>query len=168
LRQDIERNAVREYLVVDAAPVHQFYCLPLQLLDAGLAGGAARGELQVAAALRRLLADPSLPVSVTRTCVPIFYGGALSVNVETSSKLTATDARDILRAAPGVLLRDDAGTLEYPTPIEAVGHDAALVGRIREDESLNVLDIWMAIDNLRKGAAVNAVQIAELLIRDYL
>lgn len=133
-----------------------------------LAGGASRGELQVAAALRRLLADPSLPVSVTRTCVPIFYGGALSVNVETASKLTATDAREILRAAPGVLLRDDAGTLEYPTPIAAVGHDATLVGRIREDESLNVLDIWMAIDNLRKGAAVNAVQIAELLIRDYL
>jgi len=133
-----------------------------------LAGGASRGERQVAAALRRLLADPSLPVSITRTCIPVFYGGALSVNVETAAKLTAAQAREILRTAPGVLLQDDAGSLEYPTPVDAVAQDATLIGRIREDESLNVLDMWIAIDNIRKGAALNAVQIAELLIRDYL
>jgi aspartate-semialdehyde dehydrogenase len=132
-----------------------------------LAGGAARGERQVAAALRRLLADPSLPVSITRACVPVFYGGALSVNVETSAKLTAAQAREILRTAPGILLQDEAGSLQYPTPADAVAQDTTLVGRIREDESLNVLDLWIAIDNIRKGA-VNAVQIAELLIRDYL
>jgi aspartate-semialdehyde dehydrogenase len=133
-----------------------------------LAGGAFRGEGQVAAALRRLLGDNSLPMSITRACVPIFYGGALSVNVETSAKLTAAQAHEILRAAPGILLQDEAGSLEYPTPAKAVAQDATLVGRIREEESLNVLDIWIAIDTVRTGAAVNAVQIAELLIRDYL
>jgi aspartate-semialdehyde dehydrogenase len=133
-----------------------------------LAGGVSRGERQVAAALRRLLGDNSHPVSITRACVPIFYGGALSVSVETSAKLTAAQAREILRAAPGVLLQDDAGSLQYPTPAAAVTQDATLVGRIREEESLNLLDLWIAIDTVRKGAAVNAVQIAELLIRDYL
>jgi aspartate-semialdehyde dehydrogenase len=133
-----------------------------------LAGGAARGERQVAAALRRLLGDHSLPVSITRICVPMFYGGALSVNVETAAKLTAAQAREILRVAPGIVLQDEPGSLQYPTPAEAVAQDATLVGRIREEESLNLLDLWIAIDNIRKGAAVNAVQIAELLIRDYL
>ena len=133
-----------------------------------LAGGAARGEPQVAAALRRLLGDDSLPVSITRTCIPVFYGEALAVNVETAAKLTAAQAREILRAAPGILLQDEPGSLKYPTPAEAVAQDVTLVGRIREEESLNILDVWIAIDNIRKGAAVNAVQIAELLIRDYL
>ncbi len=134
-----------------------------------LAGGATRGELQVVAALRRLLGDSALPVSVTRTCVPVFYGAAVSVNVETAQKLTAAQAHEMLRSAPGILLRDDlSSTVQCPTPAEAVAQDATVVGRIREDESLNVLDLWIAFDNVRKGAAVNAVQIAELLIRDYL
>lgn len=133
-----------------------------------LAGGQARGEAQVVLAVRRLLCDPSLPMSITCTRVPVFYGEALAVNVETSIKLTTGEARDILRAAPGVLLQDELETAAYPTAAEAVGQDATLIGRIREDESLNLLDLWMAIDNLRKGAAVNAVQIAELLIQDHL
>ena len=74
----------------------------------------------------------------------------------------------MLRAAPGVLLQDDAAAAEYPTPADVIDQDATVIGRIREDEAANVLDLWVAIDNLRKGAAVNAVQIAELLIRDYL
>jgi aspartate-semialdehyde dehydrogenase len=133
-----------------------------------LAGGASRGELHVVAGLRRLLADAALPVSVTCTRVPVFYGEALAVNVETSRKLSVAEARDILRAAPGVLLQDELETAAYPTAADAVGQDATLIGRIRDDESLNVLDLWIVIDNLRKGAAVNAVQIAEALIRDYL
>lgn len=132
-----------------------------------LAGGWARGESQVAVALRRLLSEPSLPVSITSMRVPVFYGETLALNVETSTKLTASEARDILLAAPGVLLQDTVETSEYPTAAEAVGQDATIIGRIREDESRNVLDLWMAIDNLRKGAAVNAVQIAEVLVREY-
>ena len=133
-----------------------------------LAGGTSRGEAQVAAAVRRLLEDSALPVSITRAYVPVFYGAALSVSVETVQKLTATEARAALRNAPGILLQDDAATAQYPTCVEAVGQDAALVGRIREDEGLNVIDLWIGLDNVRKGAAVNAVQIAELLIRNYL
>jgi aspartate-semialdehyde dehydrogenase len=133
-----------------------------------LAGGAARDEQQTAAALRRLLELPDLAVSVTRVWVPLFYGEALSVNVETVEHLTAPQAQDLLRAAPGVLLQDDAATQLYPTAADAVGQDATLVGRVRDHETLNVLDLWLVIDNIRKGAAVNAVQIAELLIRDYL
>lgn len=133
-----------------------------------LAGGISRGELQVAAALRRLLGDSALPVSVTRALVPVFYGAALSVNIETAQKLTASEARETLRSAPGILLQDDAGSAQYPTSAEAVGQDAALVGRIREDDALNVLDLWIGFDNVCKGAAVNAVQIAELLVRSYL
>lgn len=133
-----------------------------------LSGGASRDERQTVNAVRRLLHAPDLTASVTRVRVPIFYGTVLSVNIETREKLTAAEAREILRSAPAVLLLDDVAAQLYPTPADAVGQDATCVGRIREDESANVLDIWIAIDNLRKGSAVNAVQIAELLIRDYL
>jgi len=133
-----------------------------------LAGGRSRNEVHIVTSVRRLLADPVLPLSVTCTRVPLFYGEALAVNVETARKLSAAEAREILRAAPGVWLHDEPGAGVYPTAAEAVGQDATLIGRVREDEGLNVLDLWVAIDNLRKGAAVNAVQIAEVLVRDYL
>lgn len=133
-----------------------------------LAGGCSRAEVHIVAELRRLLADPALAVSVTCTRVPVFFGEAIAVNVETARKLGVAEARDILRAAPGVLLQDDLEAGSYPTAADAVGQDATLVGRVREDESLNVLDLWLAMDNLRKGSAVNAVQIAEALIREYL
>jgi aspartate-semialdehyde dehydrogenase len=133
-----------------------------------LAGGATRGEQQTAAALRRLLHLPDLAVSVTRVWVPLFFGTALAANVETAVPLTAAAARDLLRVAPGVLLQDDVEARVYPTPASAVGQDATQVGRLRDDPAANVLDLWLALDNTRKGAAVNAVQIAELLIRDHL
>lgn len=133
-----------------------------------LAGGTSSHEQQTITALRRLLDAPDLAVSVTRVRVPLFYGTGLAVNVETEVHLTAAQAREGLRTAPGVLLQDEIAAGEYPTPAEVVGQDATVVGRIREDETRNVLDLWLAIDNLRKGSAVNAVQIAELLIRDYL
>jgi aspartate-semialdehyde dehydrogenase len=133
-----------------------------------LAGGRTSHERQTITALRRLLDAPDLPVSVTRVRVPLFFGSGLAVNVETEARLTATSARDLVRVAPGVLLQDDAAAGAYPTPVDAVEQDATVAGRIREDETMNVLDLWLAIDNLRKGSAVNAVQIAELLIRDYL
>ncbi len=133
-----------------------------------LAGGTARGELQVTAALRRLLGDVALPMSITRAQVPIFYGSALAVSIETARKIASGEAREILRNAPGILLCDEIEKQSYPMPADAVAQDATLVGRVRADEALNVIDIWIAIDNVRKGAAVNAVQIAELLIRDHI
>jgi aspartate-semialdehyde dehydrogenase len=91
------------------------------------------------------------------------------VNVETERKLTPYEARQILAAAPGVKVVDDPGKFQYPMPLQAAGQDLTLVGRIREDFSIeNGLNLWVVADNLRKGAATNAVQIAEILIRDYL
>jgi len=137
-------------------------------MSAFLAGGAAHEEQQTTAALRRLLAVPDLGVSITRVRTPLFYGIGVSLNVQTARPLSAVQARDILRQAPGILLLDDGTAGEYPTPADAVGQDAVSVGRVRESDTGNVLDLWIAMDNVRKGAAVNAVQIAEILIRDYL
>lgn len=134
-----------------------------------VAGGASRGETQTASALRRLLDAPHLVVGVTRVQVPMFYGSALAVNIETETRLEAAEARAILRAARGVVLAEEvAEDVPYATAADSVGEDAVFVGRIREDPVAPVLDFWGSLDNTRKGAAVNAVQIAELLVRDHL
>lgn len=134
-----------------------------------LAGGATRNELQVVAQIRRLLDRPDLPIAATSVRVPLFYGLSQSVNVETEQPLSADEARDLLRGAPGVLLLDDPSTNEFPTAMDAVGSDATLVGRIRDDDSIeHGLNLWISADNLRTGAALNAIAIAEILARDYL
>ncbi len=133
-----------------------------------LEGGASHDEQQTVQALRRVLDLPELEISVTRVRAPLFYGAAISVNVEMLDPLTAGEAHDVLRAAPGILLQEDVTTASYPTPMDAVGQDAICIGRVRADEVANVLDLWVVFDNVRKGGATNAVQIAELLIRDYL
>ncbi len=118
---------------------------------------------------RKILSDPSIRMTATAVRVPVFCGHSESVNVETERKLTVEEVKDILRQSPGVLLCDDPQADVYPMAIDTVGQDATLVGRIREDDSVpNGLNLWIVADNLRKGAALNAVQIAELLIRDYL
>lgn len=133
-----------------------------------LAGGFSQGEEQTRAQLLRILDLPDLRLSVTRVCVPLFFGEGIALSVTTREKMAAAEARDSLRAAPGILLSDDAAPDTYPTPRDSVGQDSTCVGRIREHEMENRLDLWIALDNIRKGAAVNAVQIAELLTRDYL
>jgi aspartate-semialdehyde dehydrogenase len=102
--------------------------------------------------------------------VPVFYGHSEAVNVETERKLTPAEARTLLAQAPGVRVHDDPGRNTYPMPLDAAGEDAVFVGRIREDETIaNGLNMWIVADNIRKGAALNAVQIAEeLLARDLL
>ena len=97
--------------------------------------------------------------------VPVFVGHSESINIETERKLTAAEAREILSAAPGVRVVDDPSGGVYPTPLDCVGVDDTFVGRIREDESVaNGLALWVVSDNLRKGAATNAIQIAEYLV----
>jgi aspartate-semialdehyde dehydrogenase len=101
--------------------------------------------------------------------VPVFCSHSESVNVETEKKLTAAEAKALLRQAPGVIVSDEPENNVYPLAVDATGKDATYVGRIREDNSVpNGLNLWVVADNLRKGAALNAVQIAEILIRDYL
>ena len=98
--------------------------------------------------------------------MPVFYGHAESVNIETEKKLTARECRALLSQAPGVRVIDNPHELLYPMPIMCAGQDDTLVGRIRDDESVeNGLNLWVCADNIRKGAALNAVQIAEELIR---
>jgi aspartate-semialdehyde dehydrogenase len=134
-----------------------------------LAAGKAQGEWQVESQTRRLLELPDLPISVTAVRVPTFHGMGYSVNVETEAPLDAASAREVLRAAPGVLLSEDSSSSPYPTLIDAVEIDATCVGRVRDDPTVPCgLNLWATIDGSRKGGAVNAVQIAELVIRDYL
>ena len=112
------------------------------------------------------MGDYSIGVTATTVRVPVYVGHCESVNIETERKLTANEARAILSTAPGVLVYDDPAHKIYPTPLDVVGKDEVYVGRIREDETVpNGLNLWVVADNLRKGAALNAVQIAELLVR---
>ncbi|MBI2360265.1 MAG: aspartate-semialdehyde dehydrogenase [Deltaproteobacteria bacterium] len=144
-----------------------FNCIPH--IDTFLEGGYTKEEMKMIQETRKILGEPSLRMTATAVRVPVFCGHSESVNIETENKLTVQEAKTILRDAPGVLLCDEPAGNVYPMAIDAVGTDATLVGRIREDDSVpNGLNLWIVADNLRKGAAVNAVQIAEILIRDYL
>ncbi len=144
-----------------------FNCIPH--IDTFVDGGYTKEEVKMIGETRKILGEPSLRITATAVRVPVFCGHSESVNVETEKKLTAKDVRAILREAPGILLCDEPEKNIYPMALDAVGKDATLVGRIREDDSVtNGINLWIVADNLRKGAALNAVQIAEILIRDYL
>jgi aspartate-semialdehyde dehydrogenase len=144
-----------------------FNCIPH--IDAFAEGGYTKEELKMIGETRKILAEPALRVTATTVRVPVFCCHSESVNVETEVKLTAKDVKAILREAPGVIVCDEPENNVYPMAIDAVGKDATFVGRIREDDSVaNGINLWVVADNLRKGAALNAVQIAEILVRDYL
>ncbi|MCW5784217.1 MAG: aspartate-semialdehyde dehydrogenase, partial [Nitrospirales bacterium] len=141
-----------------------FNCLPH--IDDFLPNGYTKEEMKMVNETRKILGESSLPITATTVRVPVFICHAESVNIETEQKLSANDARALLSAAPGVQVYDDPSRNLYPLPIDVVGTDAVFVGRVREDESVaNGLNLWIVADNLRKGAALNAVQIAEELIR---
>ncbi|MEA2140083.1 MAG: aspartate-semialdehyde dehydrogenase [Solirubrobacteraceae bacterium] len=113
---------------------------------------------------RKILGDPSIAISATCVRVPVVNGHSEAVNVQTRRELTPERARELLRAAPGVTVLDDPAAALYPLAIDAAGHDDVFVGRIRRDPGhARALDLWIVADTLRKGAATNAVQLAELL-----
>jgi len=144
-----------------------FNCIPH--IDAFLDNGYTKEEMKMVQETQKILGDASIAVTATAVRVPVFCGHSESVNVETEKKLTAAQVKSLLRESPGILLCDEPQSNVYPMPIDAVGREATYVGRIREDESIaNGLNLWIVADNLRKGAALNAVQIAEILIRDHL
>ena len=129
-------------------------------------GGATKEELKMVNETRRLLNLPTLAISATCVRVPLFIGHSESVNLSFERPLTAEQAREALLTAPGVKLLDDPARNIYPMPMLAAGDSAVHVGRVREDKSQpNGLDLFICADNLRKGAALNAVQIAELLVQ---
>jgi aspartate-semialdehyde dehydrogenase len=128
--------------------------------------GYTREEMKMVNETRKIMDEPQMPVTATCVRVPIFTGHSEAVNLELEEKLTSAEALKILRKAPGVVVIDDPASSGYPLPINAAGTDPVYVGRVREDRSVSRgLNLWVVSDNLRKGAALNAVQIAELLIK---
>jgi aspartate-semialdehyde dehydrogenase len=143
-----------------------FNCLPH--IDAFEENGYTKEEMKMVNETRKIM-EADIRVTATTVRVPVFYGHAESVNIETVQKLTAAAAKKLLSKAPGVKLVDDPAKGVYPMPYKAAGQDLVHVGRIREDESCeNGLNLWVVADNIRKGAATNAVQIAEILVKKYL
>ena len=144
-----------------------FNCLPQ--IDVFLDNGYTKEEMKMVRETIKIMGDPSIKVTATTVRVPVFYGHSESLNVEFAKSLSAKEARAILSVAPGVIVLDNPAEKIYPMPIQAAGEDEVFVGRIREDESRpNCLNMWVVSDNIRKGAALNAVQIAERLVQDNL
>lgn len=141
--------------------------IAFNLLPAGdfVEGGYTGEEIKLVKEIRKILDQPELPISATTVRVPVFTAHSISVNAETERKIAAADARKAFADFPGIRLFDDPAQNRYPMPIIVEGQDDCFVGRIREDLSCpNALNFWVVGDQLRKGAALNGVQIAELLI----
>ncbi|OGP93518.1 MAG: aspartate-semialdehyde dehydrogenase [Deltaproteobacteria bacterium RBG_16_48_10] len=144
-----------------------FNCLPH--IDVFLDNGYTKEEMKMVNETKKIMEDDSIRVTATTVRVPVFYSHSEAVNIETEKKLTPEEVRKILSKAPGVIVVDNPKLSEYPLAIDAAGKDETFVGRIREDESIpNGINMWVVSDNIRKGAALNAVQIAEILIQKYL
>jgi aspartate-semialdehyde dehydrogenase len=139
-------------------------------IDEFQANGYTKEEMKLVWETRKILEDESIQVNPTAVRVPVFFGHSEAVHIETREKITAEQARSLLESAPGVVVVDERKAGGYPTPVtHAAGKDAVFVGRIRDDISHpRGLSLWIVSDNIRKGAALNAVQIAELLVKTYL
>jgi len=134
-------------------------------IDKFLENGYTKEEMKMVNETRKIIGDNSLRITATTVRVPVFRGHSESLNIETEKKLTANEVRAVLSVAPGVVVYDVPDKNIYPIPVHVAGKDETYVGRIREDESIeNGINMWIVADNLRKGAALNAVQIAEKLI----
>ncbi len=148
---------------------HQIVLNVLPHIDVFWDNGYTKEEMKMVLETRKIMGDESIMVSATCVRVPVLYGHSEAVNITTERKLSAAEVREILSRAPGVKVVDDPATNTYPMPIMAAGGDLTLVGRIREDISQpSGIDLWIVADNIRKGAATNAVQIAELVVERYL
>lgn len=135
-------------------------------IDVFLDNDYTKEEVKMLNETRKIMEDPSINVNATCVRVPVFYAHSESVNIETAKHITADQVRKILKKAPGVTVVDDPENKVYPMPVDAEGKDDTFVGRIRQDESVpNGISMWVVSDNIRKGAALNAIQIAELLIK---
>lgn len=134
-------------------------------LDVFVEDGYCKEEIKMVNETRKIMSLPDLSVTATTVRVPVLNGHSIAVNLELHGELTAEKARELLGKAPGVVVLDNPDSLIYPTPFEADGSDAVYVGRIRPDHSIrHGLNLWVVSDNIRKGAATNSIQIAELLI----
>lgn len=176
-RRGIEQLAQETMLLLNGKPIEKGGKFPRQIafnvlpqVDEFQDNGYTREEMKIVWETRKILGDDGIKVNATAVRVPVFYGHSEAVHLETRDKLTAAEARALLTKAPGVKVLDERKPGGYPTAVtEAASHDAVFVGRIREDLSHpRGLSLWVVADNVRKGAALNSVQIAELLVKSYL
>ncbi|MGE5623963.1 MAG: aspartate-semialdehyde dehydrogenase, partial [Bacillota bacterium] len=176
-RRGIEQLARETALLLNGKPLEEGGKFPKQIafnalpqVDEFQDNGYTREEMKMVWETQKILGDPGIRVNATCVRVPVFYGHSEAVHIETREKITADRARALLAKAPGVTLLDERRPGGYPTAAtEAAQGDAVYVGRVREDLSHPLgLDLWVVSDNVRKGAALNSVQVAELLVKTYL
>jgi len=168
LKRQVRAWAAGEPLPVEVFPYQIAFNL-LPHIDAFQENGYTKEELKLVNETRKILEDDGILVSPTTVRVPVFTAHSVSVHVETERKISAAKARELFAAFPGLQVQDDPANRKYPMPLFAAGQDDCFVGRIREDLAVpNGLNFWVVGDQLRKGAALNAVQIAEVLIERYL
>jgi len=168
LEAQVKAYAAGEPLQKNVYP-HQiaFNCLPH--IDSFLGSGYTKEEMKMVNETHKIFEDTGIGVTATAVRVPVFYGHSESVNVETIKKISAPEVKQLLATAPGVKVVDEPNLSLYPLALDCAGKFEILVGRIREDESIkNGINLWVVADNILKGAALNAVQIAEIVGRDYL
>ena len=135
-------------------------------IDTFLDNGYTKEEMKMIDETKKILKQDDLKVTATTVRVPVFYGHSESINIELESPFRLDDVKGLLASSKGVVLMDDIGNNVFPTPLDTVGKDDVFIGRVRRDESVdNGLNLWCVADNIRKGAATNAVQIVELLIK---
>lgn len=174
------KNAIRE-LGLQSAQVLNGQAIDVQVYPIAIAfnliphidvfesNGYTKEEMKMVRETKKILDDEEIMVNATCVRVPVFYGHSEAVHIETRFKITAQEAKILLSKAPGVIVKDELGDRGYPSPLEdAADKNEVFVGRIREDISHPLgLDLWVVADNIRKGAALNSVQIAQILVRDY-
>jgi aspartate-semialdehyde dehydrogenase len=175
-KEAIEELATQTASLLNGKPV-EVKVYPKQIafnvlphIDSFQENGYTKEEMKMVWETRKIMGDDSIQVNPTCVRVPVFYGHSEAVHIETRDKISAAEAQRLLAAAPGVVLLDERKPGGYPTPVgDASGKDAVFVGRVREDISHpRGLDLWVVSDNVRKGAALNSIQIAESLIERFL
>ncbi len=168
LKEQVRAYAENRPMVAEVYP-HRiaFNCLPH--IDSFLPTGYTKEEMKMVHETHKIFEDSSIGVTATAIRVPVVFGHSEAINIETEKKITADETRKLLADAPGIKLVDNPENFEYPMAIDCEGKFETLVGRIREDDTIdNGLNLWVVADNILKGAALNAVQIAEVVVRDYL
>ncbi len=167
LKIQIRAWAKDEPMEVKVFP-HQIAFNLIPQIDSFLENGYTKEEMKLHNETRKILEDESIQITATTVRVPVFRAHSVAVSIETERKITIKEAKDALSRFPGVRVVDEPQSAKYPMPILAAGKDECLVGRIREDYTIPCgLSFWVVGDQLRKGAALNAVQIVEVLVREY-
>ncbi|MEY4718649.1 MAG: hypothetical protein RL563_1267 [Pseudomonadota bacterium] len=175
-KEAIEELATQTANLLNAKPISanvypkQIAFNVLPQIDVFMDNGYTKEEMKMVWETRKILGDPNIQVNPTAVRVPVFYGHSEAVHIETKQKISAATVRELLSHAPGVTLLDERKDGGYPTAVtESSGNDDVYVGRIREDISHpNGIDLWVVGDNVRKGAALNSIQIAEVLVKNYI